>query len=126
MAKKKIIKGNHTPLIEAIVEGIQEKKGKDIVSLDIRELKSSVTDFFVICHAENTRQVKALADSVEEFTRKNLDEKPWHTEGSENANWILLDYVNVVVHVFNKEARDFYHIEDLWADAKRTDYPSNY
>ncbi len=99
MAKKKIIKDNHTPLIEAIVEGIQEKKGKDIVSLDIRELKSSVTDFFVICHAENTRQVKALADSVEEFTRKNLDEKPWHTEGSENANWILLDYVNVVVHV---------------------------
>lgn len=128
MARKKKEKttDNSPLLIEAIVEGMQEKKGKDIVLLDMRELKNAIADYFVICHADNIRQVNALADSVEEFAQKKANEKPWHTEGTSNANWVLLDYVNVVVHIFNKESRDFYQIENLWADAKRTEYETTY
>lgn len=118
--KKK--KNNTEQLIETIVEAILDKKGKEIVSLDMRSLKNSVTDYFVICHADNTRQVDAIADRIEELTLKNLNEKPLHKEGAEYANWILLDYVDVIVHVFNKEYRDFYNIEGLWGDAKRKEY----
>lgn len=128
MARKKKEKeaDNSAKLIEAIVEGMQEKKGKDIVVLDMRDLKNAIADYFVICHADNIRQVNALADSVEEFANVMANEKPWHTEGTNNANWVLIDYVNVVVHIFNKESRDFYQIENLWADAKRTEYQSTY
>ncbi|MFN3341633.1 MAG: ribosome silencing factor [Flavobacteriales bacterium] len=126
MARKKKEIDNATPLIEAIVEGMQEKKGQDIVMLDLREIPNAITDYFVICHADNIRQVKALADSVEEVAFIKLNEKPWHVEGTNNANWVLLDYVNVVVHLFNKESRDFYNIENLWADAKKTEYETVY
>ncbi|MBX7095005.1 MAG: ribosome silencing factor [Flavobacteriales bacterium] len=126
MARKKKEKDNAADLIKAIVEGMQEKKGRDIVVLDMRELPNAITDYFVICHAENIRQVNALGDSVQEFTMVLANEKPWHSEGTSNANWVLLDYVNVVVHIFNKESREFYNIENLWADAKRTEYESTY
>ncbi len=109
---------NTALLAEMAVKGIQEKKGKDIVVVDLREIHHAVCDFFVICHGDSNRQVEAIADSVEEETHKSLNEKPWHKEGYENAEWILIDYVHVVVHIFHKESREFYSLEKLWADAK--------
>lgn len=123
MAKKK--KDNPTKLIDNIVKGIQEKKGNNIVCLDMTSLKNSVADYFVICDADNVRQVSAIADSIEDITLKKAGEKPSHVEGGSEANWVLLDYFNVVAHVFHKDARDFYNLESLWADAKRTDYENN-
>ena len=106
-----------TFLLEKIVEGMQEKKASGIVVMDLTKLSSRVSDYFVICNADNTRQVAAIADSVEDFTTRFCEEKPWHVEGIQNAQWILMDYVNVVVHIFQTETRDFYGIEKLWADA---------
>lgn len=123
MAKKK--KDNPGKLIDTIVKGIQEKKGNNIICLDMTSLKNSVADYFVICDADNIRQVSAIADSIEDLTMKKAGEKPSHVEGDSEANWVLLDYFNVVAHVFHKEARDFYNLESLWADAKRTEYENN-
>jgi ribosome-associated protein len=109
-------------LVDAAVKAIQEKKGKDIVSLDLRNVKNAVTDFYIVCHGESNVQVNALARSVEDEIFKALGEDPSHKEGYENAEWILLDYFNVVVHVFNKEKRDFFGIERLWADAEIKEY----
>lgn len=111
-------------LCNSIVEGMQENKAKDIVVLDLREVKNAVTDFFVICSGESTTQVDGINSSVMRHTRKELQERPWHQEGKENSEWILLDYVNVVAHIFYKDARHFYDLEDLWADAIRTDIPN--
>jgi ribosome-associated protein len=111
-------------LVKAIVEGMQENKAKDIVILDLRKLNSAVCDFFVICSGDSSTQVDGIANSIARFTRKELKEKPWHIEGKSNSEWILLDYVNVVSHVFYKDARSFYELEDLWADAIRTDIPT--
>jgi ribosome-associated protein len=92
-------------LVKAIVEGMQENKAKDIVILDLRKLSSAVCDFFVICSGDSSTQVDGIANSIARFTRKELKEKPWHIEGKSNSEWILLDYVNVVSHVFYKDAR---------------------
>lgn len=108
-------------LCDAIVEGMQENKAKDIVVMDLRSIENAVCDFFVICSGESSTQVEGISNSVTRHTRKTLQEKPWHIEGKTNSEWILLDYINVVAHVFYKDARPFYDIEDLWADAKRTD-----
>lgn len=116
MSKKPTDKES-TKLVDTIVKGIQEKKGNEIVCIDLRDIHNSVCDYFVICHGDSSTQVKAIADFVEEETRKSIGEKPWHTEGQENSEWILLDYVNVVVHIFHREAREFYSLEKLWADA---------
>ena len=105
-------------LVDVIVKAMQDKKAKNIVSLDLRDISNSVTDFFVICHGDSSTQVDSIAKGVEEESLKQLAEKPWHAEGKTNSKWILLDYVNVVVHVFYKEEREFYNIEMLWADAK--------
>jgi ribosome-associated protein len=105
-------------IAEVIIHGIQEKKGKDIVSLDLRNISSSVSDFFVVCHADSSTQVKAIADSVEDEMYKAFKEEPWHKEGFQNSEWILLDFVSVVVHIFRTEKRDFYGVEDLWGDAE--------
>lgn len=123
MVKKKI--GNlSTYLSEIAIHGIQEKKGNDIIRLDLRELNSSVSDYFVICHADSTTQVKAIADSVEKEIYKNTETNPWHKEGFETAEWIILDYFDIVVHIFKTEKRDFFGIEDLWGDAQATSYRS--
>jgi ribosome-associated protein len=123
MVKKKI--GNlSTYLSEIAVQGIQEKKGNDIVRLDLRELNSSVSDYFIICSANSSTQVKAIADSVEEEIYKNTQTDPWRKEGQETADWIILDYFDIVVHVFKTEKREFYGIEDLWGDAQTTSYKS--
>lgn len=105
-------------LVEVIIHGMQEKKANKIVSLDLRQLKTRFADYMVICHGGSDRQVEAIADSVEEEVRKALSEKPFHREGSDKSEWILLDYVNVVVHVFSEEKRNFYNIEELWGDAE--------
>lgn len=109
---------------EIIIHGIQEKKGKDIVSLDLRNISSSVSDYFIICHADSTTQVKAISDSIEEEMYKALNEDPWHKEGFQHAEWIILDYSNVVVHIFQREKREFYGVEDLWGDAEVKTYQS--
>jgi ribosome-associated protein len=107
-----------TGLINAIVEGMQEKKAKNITIINLTKIENSVCDYFVICDADSKIHVEAIADSVEEFTEKRANEKPYHAEGFENAEWILMDYINVVVHVFQKEVRDYYNVEALWADAE--------
>lgn len=114
--------GESELLALAIVEGLQEKKAKEIVSLNLKELKSAVADYFIVCHGESRTQVEALARSVEETVYKLRGEDPWHTEGLGNAEWILMDYVSVVVHIFNKEKREFYGVERLWADAEIRQY----
>lgn len=115
MAKKKDYTSDK--LAETIINAIQEKKGEDIVSLDLRKTGSSVADIFIVCHGSSTTQVEAIASFVEDETRKKLKEKPWKREGIQNAQWAILDYVNIVVHVFLKETRDYYKIEELWGDA---------
>jgi ribosome-associated protein len=104
-------------LLDPIVKGIEEKKGKNIQIFDLRQTGHAVCDFFVICNAESGTQVDAIAYSVEHEVKIATGESPWRSEGFENKEWILIDYVNVVVHVFQTEIRDFYKIERLWADA---------
>jgi ribosome-associated protein len=118
MNSKKTKKEESAILAEIAIKGMQEKKAKEIVCMDLRKVHNSVTDFFVICHGDSNTQVDAIADSVEAEIRKAIGEKPWNREGFENAEWILLDYVTVVVHVFQKAQRDFYKLEALWADAE--------
>ncbi|RYE34463.1 MAG: ribosome silencing factor [Sphingobacteriaceae bacterium] len=109
---------------EIAINGIQEKKGNDIVRLDLRNIRSSVSDYFVICHAESTTQVRAIAGSVEEEIYKALNQDPWRKEGFEYGEWILLDYIDVVVHIFKTDKREFYGIEELWGDAEFKSYKS--
>ncbi|PWH86210.1 ribosome silencing factor [Brumimicrobium oceani] len=106
-------------LCEVIVEGMQDNKAEDIVVIDLREVESAVTDFFVIGSGQSTTQVDGIADAIVRSTRKTLKEKPWHQEGKNSSQWVLLDYVNVVVHIFHKDVREYYELEDLWADGKK-------
>ncbi len=108
-------------LVDTIVEGIQEKKGTNIAILDMRKIDGSICQFFIICDGDSNTHVDAIGNSVEDYVRKKINDKPFHIEGRENAEWILVDYVDVVVHIFQKPIRSFYNLEDLWADAKRTD-----
>ena len=121
---KKISDNNSQLLCDTIVEGMQENKAQDIVVLDLREVDSAVCDFFVICSGESSTQVDGISSVVARHTRKELSDKPWAIEGKNNSEWILMDYVDVVAHVFYKETRAFYDLEDLWADAIRTDIPN--
>lgn len=109
-------------LLEAVIHGIQEVKGRDIVHVDLRDMPNTVCDHFVICHGDSDTQVEAIMRSVLETARKEAGEKPWHTEGERNAEWVLLDFVDVVVHIFHREKRGYYALEDLWGDAARTQY----
>jgi len=105
-------------LADIIINSIQEKKGNDILSLNLGNIDGAVSDYFIICHGNSTTQVEAIASFVEEEVRKKGKGKVWNKEGYENLQWILLDYVDVVVHIFLKETREFYNIEGLWADAE--------
>ena len=109
-------------LSEVIVKGMQEKKAKNIVKIDLSHVNEAAADYFVVCHGDSDRQVKSIADSVEEETLKALGEKPRRSEGHGENRWVLLDYTDVVVHVFQKDVRSFYEIEDLWHDGKFTNY----
>jgi ribosome-associated protein len=106
-------------LVNAIVEAVDDKKGENIVSLDLRKLDNAVCQYFIVCNANSTTQVGAIADGVSDKVLEKTGEEPWHSEGYENCLWVLLDYGDVVLHVFQTEQRDFYKLEDLWADAKR-------
>lgn len=107
-------------LSRIVAEGMLEKKGIDVVILDLRGIKSAVTDFFVICSGNSDTQVEAITDSIEEQVFKATGTRPWRREGKANREWILLDYVDVVAHVFKKDRRAFYALEDLWGDAELT------
>ena len=117
MIKRKIKTDISDFLSEIIIKVIQEKKGKNILSLNLKKIHNSVTDYFIICHGTSNIQVQAISESIEDEVRKALGVKPWHIEGVQNAEWILLDYIDVVVHVFQENTRNFYNIEKLWADA---------
>ena len=105
-------------LIEEIVIGISDVKGQDIEMIDLRKIENRICDYYVICSGSSNTHVSAILESVKRKVAKALKEKPSHTEGEENAEWVLLDYINVVVHIFQKHARDFYRIEELWGDCK--------
>lgn len=104
-------------LLESIIKGIYEKKGQNVLKIDLRKLDNRITDYFLICHAGSGSQVNAICDSVDDTVRKEAGEKPFHIEGLDNCFWVLLDYGNVIVHVFLEEYRSFYSLESLWADA---------
>ena len=123
MVKNKAI-NEQTYISELAIHGIQEKKGNDIVRLDLRNIHSSVSDYFVICHADSATQVKAIANSIEDEIYKAIQQDPWRKEGLEYGEWILLDYVNVVIHVFRTDKREFYGVEELWGDAEVKSYKS--
>lgn len=108
-------------LIATIIKGIDDVKGDNIQLLDLRELENTVCDYFIVCSGNSNTQVNAISGSVQKLVSKDLKDKPWHIEGQGNAEWILMDYVNVVVHVFQKQFRDYYDIEGLWGDAKITE-----
>ncbi len=110
------------PLVKCIVDAILDKKGKEVTSLEIGILPNAVCDYFIICHADSTTQVHAIADNIEVKVQENLNEKVWKSAGYDNSIWVVLDYVNVVVHVFQTEWRTFYKIEELWADAQTKYY----
>lgn len=110
-------------LITHILKGIEEVKGKDVNILDLRELDNTVCDYFIICNGTSNTQVNAIVNSIQKIVSRELKDKPWHVEGTDNAEWVLMDYVNVVVHVFQKNIREYYDIEGLWGDAKMTAVP---
>lgn len=107
-------------LIALIIKGIDDVKGEDIQLLDLREIENTVCDYFIICTGGSNTQVNAIAATVQKVVSKELKDKPWHVEGQVNGEWVLMDYVNVVVHVFQKHIREYYDIESLWGDAKIT------
>ena len=115
---KKIDKTNI--LLENIVNAIQKVKGNEIISLDLRKIDSAICKYFVICTGTSNTHVNAIEGSIKKTITQDIGEKPWHVEGKTNSDWILLDYINVVGHVFYKETRTFYDIEELWSDAERT------
>ena len=118
MVKKPV---NTDELISVIIKGIDDVKGDDIQLLDLREIENTVCDYFIICSGTSNTQVNAITGSIQKLVSKELKDKPWHVEGQNNSEWILMDYVNVVVHVFQKHIREFYDIESLWGDAKITE-----
>ncbi|MDE5692161.1 MAG: ribosome silencing factor [Alistipes sp.] len=112
-------------LIETIVSAIEDKKGKNIVSLALSGFDGAICSAFVVCNADSTTQVAAIADGIEEKVQQVLGEKVWRVEGQQSALWIAMDYVDVVVHIFQTELREFYRLEELWADAPLTRYEDN-
>ncbi len=122
-AKKTVVKKKATSrkkiaktIVTTIIKGIQEKKGENIISIDLRKIQDAVCDYFIVCDAPSTTQVKAIADNVMRLTEEEMGEKPWHHEGTQRAEWVLLDYVDTVVHIFLTPQRKFYQLEELWSD----------
>jgi ribosome-associated protein len=111
---------NTDNLISNIIEGIENVKGEEINILDLRTIENVACKYFIICSGNSSTQVNAITSSIKKCVSKELLEKPWHIEGLENSKWVLMDYVDVVIHIFNKETREFYNIEELWEDAKST------
>lgn len=112
-------------LTDTIVEAIKDTKGEDIMIFDLSGIENSVTQTFIICTGNSNTQVSAISGNIEKKVRNELKDRPWHVEGTENAMWVLLDYVSVVVHVFQRQTREYYDIEELWGDAKITKIENN-
>ncbi len=104
-------------LFKTIIQAIRDKKGENIISLDLRKIPEAVSDFFVICEASSNVQLRAIADSIQDKVKINCDEKPYKFEGYQSLQWVLIDYVNIVVHIMQPDTRRFYKIEDMWSDA---------
>ncbi len=104
-------------IFKTIIRSIQDKKGEHIVSIDLRKIPEAISDYFIVCEAGSSLQIRAIADHVEEEVKKNLSEKPYEKEGFSTSKWVILDYVNIVVHIFHPETRHFYSLEDMWSDA---------
>ena len=119
MTKKKK-KADSEKLSKAVVSGMQEVKASDIVVMDMRKIKNAVADFFIICSGGSDKQVDAIAQSIDKAVFKKIEENPWHTEGKNNKEWMILDYISVVAHIFRKDRRQFYSLERLWGDAEIT------
>ena len=109
-------------IIKTIIAAIQEKKGENIISLDLRKINEAVADFFIICEANNQPQIRAIAENVEFQVKDICNESPYHSEGYHNLQWVLVDYVNIVVHIMLPEARKFYRLEEMWSDAVLTEH----
>ena len=121
--KKGIVRLNrNSKIFNTIIRAIQEKKGANVISLDLRKIPEAVADFFIICEANNQPQIRAISDFVEERVKKNCGENPYHYEGKKNLHWVLIDYVNIVVHVMMPEQRKFYKLEEMWSDAASEEY----
>lgn len=119
-------KSSADELIALILSGIEEVKGHDINLLDLRDIENTVCDYFIICNGTSNTHVNAIVGSIQKTVSKAIQDKPWHVEGSDNGEWILMDYVNVVVHVFQKRVREYYDLEGLWGDAKVTPVESSF
>ena len=113
-------------LISNIVYGIENVKGLDVSILDLRDIENTVCRYFVVCTGSSNTHVSAIVSAIKKTVSKELKEKPYHTEGNENSEWVLIDYINVVVHVFQKQIREYYNIEELWGDSKTKKVASNY
>jgi len=105
-------------LLGTVIEGIQEVKGIDTAILDLKKIETAVCKYFVICSGTSNTHVSSIADSVKKIVSKEMQEKPWHIEGLNTSEWVLLDYSDIVVHVFQEKTREFYRLEDLWGDAE--------
>ncbi len=119
-------KTNTDTLLALIIEGVEEVKGEDINILDLRDIENNVCQYFVVCSGNSNTQVRAISSSVQKLVSKAIHEKPWHVEGEETSEWVLMDFVDVVVHIFQKQTRSHYDIESLWGDAKQTLVESKY
>ena len=117
---------NESSLIDQIIKGIENVKGEEIQVMDLNNIENTPCKYFIICSGNSNTQVMAIVNSIIKKVSKKIQEKPLHTEGLEAAEWVLIDYINVVVHVFQRKTREFYNIEELWGDAKSTLVTSNY
>jgi ribosome-associated protein len=122
---ERLINDDAEVVLEQVVNAMQDKKARQIVSLDLSKIPNAVTKYFVICHAPSKTQVDAIYDNVIDIVREECGVKPFNREGQENSEWILIDYVDVVAHVFLEDIRTFYHLEDLWADAEIVNHKSD-
>ena len=113
-------------IVRSAIEGVSDIKGENLVLLDLRGLDNAVCDFFIVTEAQSTTQVNAMADAVHKRVREEANDKPWHVEGAQQSEWVLMDYVSTVVHLFQREARAFYDLEGLWADAPSVALPQQY
>jgi ribosome-associated protein len=111
--------------IKRIVDSIHEKMGKEVVCIDLQKLDQSITDYFIICHGDNDKQVDAIAHNIIDNIKKESNLNPWHKEGFENSQWVLIDYANVLIHIFDRNYREFYNLEELWGDGEITKYEDN-
>ena len=123
MGKKNTSTATDETLLNVIIEAIQDIKGHNVLKIDLREVKNTICDYFVICDGDSNTQVNALAENIERLTYERIQNPPHHVEGKENSEWILLDYFSIIVHVFQKDQRAFYKLEDLWSDGKFESLP---